>query len=910
MQTKYDGLGRVYQVSNPYLLGSSPSYWTTTSYDGLSRVIQVTAPDGSNSYTGYSGNVTTVVDQAGKWRQTTTDAAGRLIQVVEDPAASFVAASGATMTNAPVPPATQLLQYTTTYTYDALDDLLGVNQSGQTRTFAYDGAKRLICAQNPESSAPSTSCASLPASGVDRYTYDANGNLNSHTNANGISTSSVYDKLNRPIQKTYSDGTPAESYCYDGSTSATSATSTLVVTCTGAPSPPGPYSQRRLTWESNGVSSNSFSGFDKMGRVVSHTQTTGGTPYSFQYAYNVGGEMEWEQYPSGRQVTSGFDVAGRAAAVSGSMSGVTTPYASGALYGLDGQMTSASFNNGLIETRGYSPDRLQLTSIQAGTLTLGYDFGTNHNNGNVRSSTITHGGYTPIQAFYTYDALNRLLVAAENPAVKAPPSDCTDTTSNWCEQYDDGAFGNRRVAANNNLAALSATEPGAFNAANNHISGGAWTYDAAGNVIGDPGGAYAFDAQNRMKNAMTSLNTIVYGYGADGRRVMKTICPSGTSPSACFDGSSGAVTTRYAYDAMGALTAEYKDCQNPAACVDPNQPTGTVYLTADMLGSTRQVVNAQGGVVECVDYLPFGDFLPSSALGPRSGIGCYGQSQAVTQLFTGKERDAELASSAMAGGLDYFGARYFSAAQGRFTSPDEPFADQHPEDPQSWNMYGYVRNNPIKNTDPDGRDCTDGFTACLNYIIGGLNGILNTPSNLATGLNRGINALTGWHIPDAPRLPALDENQRQGEEAVNAVMLVSPLAELGAAKAPGVAAEIPLILQNAAKGKAAQEAVAAETALTETKVVQNLTLQTQSGTRTVMDVVSTDASGNVALREVKSSATAPLTSNQVAAHPEIGQTGATVMGKGKPGYPGGTQIPPTQVQVVRPTICPGGPGCQ
>jgi len=36
--------------------------------------------------------------------------------------------------------------------------------------------------------------------------------------------------------------------------------------------------------------------------------------------------------------------------------------------------------------------------------------------------------------------------------------------------------------------------------------------------------------------------------------------------------------------------------------------------------------------------------------------------------FTGKERDAELAGSAMQG-LDYFGARYFSA-QGRFTSAD------------------------------------------------------------------------------------------------------------------------------------------------------------------------------------------------------------------------------------------------
>ena len=64
--------------------------------------------------------------------------------------------------------------------------------------------------------------------------------------------------------------------------------------------------------------------------------------------------------------------------------------------------------------------------------------------------------------------------------------------------------------------------------------------------------------------------------------------------------------------------------------------------------------------------------------------------------FTGKERDTET-------GLDYFGARYMSAAQGRFTSPDLPLIDQRPEDPQSWNLYSYARNNPITNTDPSGR---------------------------------------------------------------------------------------------------------------------------------------------------------------------------------------------------------------
>jgi len=70
----------------------------------------------------------------------------------------------------------------------------------------------------------------------------------------------------------------------------------------------------------------------------------------------------------------------------------------------------------------------------------------------------------------------------------------------------------------------------------------------------------------------------------------------------------------------------------------------------------------------------------------------------LSEKFTAKERDAET-------GLDYFDARYFSGPQGRFTSPDEPFADQSRLDPQSWNLYSYVRNNPLKYIDPTGNDC-------------------------------------------------------------------------------------------------------------------------------------------------------------------------------------------------------------
>ena len=65
-------------------------------------------------------------------------------------------------------------------------------------------------------------------------------------------------------------------------------------------------------------------------------------------------------------------------------------------------------------------------------------------------------------------------------------------------------------------------------------------------------------------------------------------------------------------------------------------------------------------------------------------------------MFTGKERDGE-------SGLDYFGARYFSGAQGRFTSADST-AYSKMSNPQSWNLYAYAFNSPLKFTDPTGNE--------------------------------------------------------------------------------------------------------------------------------------------------------------------------------------------------------------
>ena len=67
---------------------------------------------------------------------------------------------------------------------------------------------------------------------------------------------------------------------------------------------------------------------------------------------------------------------------------------------------------------------------------------------------------------------------------------------------------------------------------------------------------------------------------------------------------------------------------------------------------------------------------------------------------TGKERDTE-------SGNDYFGARYYASSMGRFLSPDwsakeDPVPYAQLEDPQSLNLYSYVRNNPLTRVDADG----------------------------------------------------------------------------------------------------------------------------------------------------------------------------------------------------------------
>ncbi|MFQ5926303.1 MAG: hypothetical protein ACE5MH_02590, partial [Terriglobia bacterium] len=137
VDTTYDALSRKETVSNPYRSTTDDTYGITTfEYDALGRVTKVIPPDGTttsnNVTTVYSGNATTVTDQAGKKRKSETDALGRLTRVWEpDAAGSFI--------------------YETIYQYDVLDNLTQVDQKGndsnsanwRTRSFVYNSLSQL-----------------------------------------------------------------------------------------------------------------------------------------------------------------------------------------------------------------------------------------------------------------------------------------------------------------------------------------------------------------------------------------------------------------------------------------------------------------------------------------------------------------------------------------------------------------------------------------------------------------------------------------------------------------------------------------------------------------------------------------------------------------------------------------------
>ena len=671
--------------------------WTRTRHDQLGRVAEVghfgaesrpspgDTPTLGKTTTAFNAEFTTVTDADGRKRRSRQDALGRLVRVDEPNGSGNLGSTGSP-------------NQATAYAYDALDNLTLVSQGRQTRIFAYDSLSRLTQATNPES-------------GTTRYNYDTNGNLTLKRDARGVETAYGYDALDRLTRR---------SYRYTGTDPAVSLDTTRV---DYAYDNCGTYSKGRMCSvtardsDGNVFSATAYDRYDALGRVGESTQTTGGTPYRFGYAYDRAGNMISQTYPSGKVVKTDYDRAGRVAGVKREeQPEVYRYYAGGAAaeadpiaYAAHGGIEQLRLGNGLREERTYNrrlqPTRIGLTgtgSNNAARLRLDYAYGAASNNGNVVSQQIRAGTLNVTQR-YDYDFLNRLKEATE-----------AGRGTGWTQTYAYDRYGNRAVTAGASHGSHQALTPTAltdFNSRSNRLTG-LVAYDAAGNLTRDRGGrSFRYDGDNRMVSFTDpgpgGINTSsAYSYDGEGRRVRKT---------------TGGITTTYVYNLLGQLAAEYGGA--------PDRAPGTHYLTPDHLGSTRLVTDAQGEVLTRHDYLPFGEEI-GTGYSNRGSVKGYTATRidGSTQKFTGKERDDE-------SGLDYFGARYYGGAGGRFTSPDLVNVTwKRLLDPgNTLNKYSYAANNPLLYVDPNGQDVTVFFRK--NKDIGNQNvgHILIAATNQETG---------------------------------------------------------------------------------------------------------------------------------------------------------------------------------
>ncbi|HUS08289.1 MAG TPA: RHS repeat-associated core domain-containing protein [Bryobacteraceae bacterium] len=657
VDTEYDACacspnGRVKRTSLPYAPGGA-ILWTTYTYDDAGRTISVALPNqaGTTSYV-YEGNTVTTTDPAGKWKKFTMDAMGNLTQVNEPNPAG-----GA--------------DYITTYSYDIVNHLVGVNMprpSGtQTRTWVYDANQRLQSVTNPES-------------GTVTFTYNANGDVATKTDAKGQRAEYSYDGNRRVISvrhfATFYPPPPLQSYtveqtceqvtyAYDSSPYTSFGYGRLASRTTGCDggSPgqfteyfsynaPGGLTNKILSVRRNGVNNllSASIGYDNEGRVTSESYPLGATS---QYRIDLQGRPK-------RMTQGSFDVVRNA------------------VYGAAGELRQLEYGVNQVdpqygptayttETRQYN-SLYQLTRVTAGSgQDIEYRYSATQNNGKITQMKNWISGE---EVSYQYDELQRLASA-------------TTTGPEWGLSFAYDGFGNRTAQS---VTKGSAPTANFSYDTNNRITTAGYSYDANGNLTAMPGQTgLTYDTENRLLTATGET----YGYTPDNKRVYKQLANG----------------TEYFYFYLGnRQLGTYALGTNGFALVKQNVFFMGRRIYSYYAGgpSITPITDRLGSDIAGTKYFPFGEEATTSSQD--------------REKFATYKRDAT--------GLDYADQRYYSPGIGRFMSSDPAIGSGTTA---GWNRYTYVEGDPVNYYDPSGEmaqaaDGGGGGFGLLSFLTFGIFG--------------------------------------------------------------------------------------------------------------------------------------------------------------------------------------------
>ncbi len=680
VSTTYDKMGRVASVSQPCTTTvgapcpATPA--TTFQFDAVSRPTLTTdAGNGtvSYSYTKNDALVTVGPAPAGentKRKQNEYDGLGRLTSVCEltSSTGSGSCAQSSAQTG-----------YWTKYTYDPIGRLTGVTQNAQGsptqgRTYSYDDLGRLLSEINPESNTTQYFYDTAPSTPGVACSGTYNRDLVKTYDANGDTTCYTYDGLHRKLTASYPAGpnaasTSTSNFVYDASS----------FTCTS----PNGNLKTRLAEAYTGTSASKITDmaycYSPRGEVTDAYEST---PHSSGYYHATSGYWANGVLQSlggvGTQsaYTYGVDGEGRPyTATQGTHNFVTgTTYNAASqplavsLYNNDGDNDSYTYDSNTGRMTNYTFTVGATPKSMSGTLTW-------NANGTLSKLAITDGfnsGGTetckygdPTASIAGYDDLSRIISA--------------NCGTPWSQSFSYDPFGNITKSG-------SVTWMPGYNQSTNQYTLGGTGYDSKGNLLNDSFHSYVWDVNSHpvtitSPNGSTTCGTAgvtCLTYDASSRMVEKNI--AGTYSEIEYSPVGKVAVMNGGTQAQGYVRL-------PGGLVLSPSPADTFWHT-DWLGSARLASSAsQRTITFDRAFAPFGEMY-NTVTGGTANPG-----------FTGDTQDT------VSGTYDTEN-RELNPNQGRWISPDPAGAvAANATNPQSWNLYSYVLNNPANAVDPDGLDC-------------------------------------------------------------------------------------------------------------------------------------------------------------------------------------------------------------
>jgi RHS repeat-associated protein len=470
-------------------------------------------------------------------------------------------------------------------------------------------------------------------------TYYDDGQIKTETNPRGQTATLTYDSLGRIKTKTTQEGELTTWY-YD--------------------EPDHGASQGRLTRVTYPGGSQEFD-WDVMGfqTKIKHCVGTGAEAdcKSVDQVF-VDRRLDSMTYPNAdgattETVTYGYDDEGFVSSVSGLVSDMT--------HDARGRVKTVNYSNGVltIQNHDYPQDVLGDVSVSGpGGAVYQADYGYDAASQVKSISSTTH---TKLNLGFVYDDLYRL----------------KNVTVNQTQSFDYDRLGRLTTRDGITYAYDLGQHPHAVSSAD----GKEYAYDADGNLTSVTtktpeciaiNRLHSWDSESRLRWVSDGTSTTAYQYDHEGQRIQKR-GPGGT---ARYFGNllevrdpEGTPTLVKYYYVEGVLLAM-------------EEAGAKQWVHRDHLGSVRAISDGSGNRTVAYEYAAYGEQI--DVIGSSTNV----------RGFGGHWRDDESA-------LLYMGARYHDPALARFIQPDPVVPD--PTDPQSWNRYSFVRNNPINRIDPTGR---------------------------------------------------------------------------------------------------------------------------------------------------------------------------------------------------------------